>query len=109
MKIIIHNKKKYSSFKIKVTKFLVKNSWKKVKKIEVGDYVIVLDSNLPLHFLQNRQVIGYMPNGKILVSGNSHYSAFNTVSVTMKQCEKWNPELHTVAWREKKRKINLIT
>jgi len=108
MKIVINDKSKYISFKAKVTKFIVKNNWKRVKKIEIGDYVIVTDPKESLHFLQNRRVIGYMTNGKIMTEGNSYRSAFNNVSLHMEQCQKWNSLVHTMEWRMEKKRISKL-
>ena len=98
-KTTINDRVKYSVFKAKATLFVVSSRWKREHNLKIGDTVIVLDPNANFHFLTNMQIIGFTQRGEARVQGNNYGSAFNIASVRISQCAKYNPNVHTMAWR----------
>lgn len=100
MDVTVNNKIKYVTFKVRARRFLVRNKWKKEKDIILGDYVIVLDPTLKIHYLTNMKVLGHTPSGRILVTGTNFLMAHNTTLLKMEQCSKLNDKVHTLEWRK---------
>lgn len=106
MDIRINNKAKYSSFKIRARRFIVRSKWKRERDIAIGDYIVVTDPKETSNFLHNMKVIGHMPGDKIVAQGSYIGGMFSTLSLTADQCTKLKPEIHTLQWKQTIYKIN---